>query len=239
MCENNVNLIKQNNTNHFEPMSAVETVVANNESEHQVADKNTKFRNDFVKAMQDNFNAEYERLPKTVKENIQTFVSSAIENGLSNEELIECLQYMPTKLAKQVLSQLPKELSNGLYEPLAKIYTDDFIARCKKSKTGKPELKGIASYKQAYKKNNNTRFFSYDETFEIANYLNLPLDKLLFGKAEDFKDSYQSALKEIHSQMFNSNFRDFEYRFFKNWNERFILDAIDHQKELLDRHHKL
>lgn len=207
------------------------------ENNRAVTDEN--FVKDFILAMEKEKQEEYNSLSKETKNKISIFVENALTENMTEDELMQCLKYMPAKLAELVCFKLPKELSTNLLSALNKMYTDEFIADCKNSKTGAPKIKSISSYKQSFKINSNIRFIDYYEILGIALGLGYPLDKLLFGNIESCKDDYQRMLKMIHAKMFKNNYRDQEYKFMQIYNEKFIDVALDNQKELLNKRHNI
>ena len=209
--------------------------VNNITSENDEFDKDKKFVKEFVSAMEKFKEEEYNNLPENTKKSISFFVNKALTENMTEDELLQCLKYMPSKLAELVCIKLPKELSINLLSSLKKIYTDDFIVNCQKSKTGAPKFKSISEYKQIFKSNSNTRFVDYNEILHIALGINYPLDKLIFGNVDSCENDIQKMLKGIHAKMFEAKYRDQEYKFMQVYNEKFIDVALDNQKELLNK----
>lgn len=213
--------------------------VYNVTSENDDVIKNKKFVKEFTSAMGKFVQEEFNNLSKETKDKISLFIDKALTEKMTEDELIQCLKYMPSKLAELVCSKLPNELSENLLTRLNKMYTDEFIAKCQKSKTGLPKIKSISSYKQSFKNNGDLRFIDYYEILGIALGLKYPLEKLLFGNIESCNDKYQKALKIIHAKMYETTYRDQEYKFLQIWNEKFIDVALDIQQELLNRRPKI
>ena len=213
--------------------------VYNVTSENDEFEKNKKFVKEFSSAMGKFIQEEFNNLSKETKGKITLFIDKALTEKMTEDELMHCLKFMPSKLAELVCIKLPKALSEDLLARLNKMYTDEFIANCQKSKTGLPKIKSISSYKQSFKNNSNIRFIDYDEILCVAMGLKYPLDKLLFGNIESCNDDYQRALKLIHAKMYETTYRDQEYKFKQIWNEKFIDVALEHQKDLLNRRLKM
>ncbi len=213
--------------------------VYNVTSENDEFEKNKKFVKEFTSAMGKFIQEEFNNLSKETKGKISLFIDKALTEKMTEDELMHCLKFMPSKLAELVCIKLPKALSEDLLARLNKMYTDEFIANCHKSKTGVPKIKSISNYKQSFKNNSNIRFIDYDEILCVAMGLKYPLDKLLFGNIESCNDDYQRALKLIHAKMYETTYRDQEYKFKQIWNEKFIDVALEHQKDLLNRRLKM
>lgn len=213
--------------------------VYNVTSENDEFEKNKEFVKEFTSAMEKFVQEEFNNLSKKTKDKITLFIDKALTEKMTEDELMHCLKYMPSKLAELVCIKLPKALSEDLLARLNKMYTDEFIANCQNSKTGVPKIKSISNYKQSFKNNSNIRFIDYDEILRIAMGLKYPLEKLLFGNIESCNDDYQRALKIIHAKMYETTYRDQEYKFKQIWNEKFIDVALDNQQELLNRSHKI
>ena len=216
------------------------------------AEADRKYLIEGVKQMKER---EFEILPDSVKESINKFVSIALENNMSTEEVIYCVRFMPADQAEQICDRLryaydgvkgsdsdfdeeqPDKVVKNPYQRLdsilCKIYAEDFVRACDKSKDRTPKVLSVTAYRQLYKRNKAKRFLSYYELFMILNGMHISTIPLVLKNAEQPDDKYYKIVKALHTERWNVKYRNCEYKMLCDLHQDFVNDALEIQAEVL------
>lgn len=198
---------------------------------------------------------EFSLLPETTRNLITQFVKTAIENKFTDDEILECIKFMPAEFAEQICDRFEydeenktKSIQNNskskeqkydeLTTKLCKLYADEFINICEKAKDGKFKILTPPAYKQFYKRNKEKRFLSYYELFMILNGMGLSVAPLMMSKTEQPDNKYYKIVKALHTERFDSKYRNSEYKVLRDMHENFVKDAIDIQAEIITKHNE-
>lgn len=200
---------------------------------------------------------EFSLLPKTTRDLITHFVNTSIENKLTDEEILDCIKFMPAEFAEQICDRFKYNEENKVEKPksnskvevkeqeydklttkLCKLYADEFVKACENAKDGKLKISTPPAYKQFYKRNKTKRFLSYYELFMILNGLGLSVAPLMMSKAEQPDNKYYKIVKALHTERFDSKYRNSEYKVLCDMHENFVKDAIDIQAEIISKHNE-
>ncbi len=196
---------------------------------------------------------EFEILPDSVKDSINQFVNIAIKNNMTAEEVVACVRFMPANQAEQICDRLkyavdgdidyeyeenlPETAEKNPYRSidskLCKMYAEDFIKACDKSKDGTPKVLSITAYRQLYKRNKEKRFLSYYELFMILNGMHISTAPLILQSAKQPDDKYYKIVKALHTERWNVKYRNSEYRMLCDLHQDFVNDALNIQSDIL------
>ena len=173
---------------------------------------------------------ELESLPQIAKDKVQLFIDRCEANQMTDEEIAECLLYLPSKYARMVCYEMTD--CGQAIKLLTKIYTKDFVILCNKTKKKNVELTTPQDYLKDFKsKGLLERYVSFDELYNICNGLGINCYYLFAGR--DVDNKYYKQLKTLHDERRNTKFRTGEERMIQKLLPKSLEKCLDVQAEIL------